>query len=274
MLNARGTSATTDVALGDGDDRIYVASQADADLDSAPEFLRGDLDAILGTLNLDAGRGRNTLMISDEASATGDGAVLITRSGADMLVTGLAPKPISYRAAADGTFAGGITYWTGSGNDTITIDATHLRPGVQTLTALNTGLGNDVVTVDVDAGEDDALVIDTQGAVQHVLPIAGGLSSGDHHAPADVVGVWIDGVPLGCRRVRRPPRDSARSACSSTRRSARSSSSGIERSIVLGFTVDGLVLAVADDDAVRSRRRTSSAATTTPSTRRRRRCRS
>ncbi|MDX6679029.1 MAG: hypothetical protein QOE31_3081, partial [Solirubrobacteraceae bacterium] len=78
VLDVRGTSATTNVALGDGDDRAYVASQADADLQSAPEFLRGDLDAILGTLNLDAGRGANTLMISDEASGTGDGAVLIT----------------------------------------------------------------------------------------------------------------------------------------------------------------------------------------------------
>ena len=52
----------------------------------------------------------------------------------------------------------------------ITIDGTHRSAGVRTVTSLNTGLGNDVVTVDLDAGEDDFFVLDTQGAYEHLLP--------------------------------------------------------------------------------------------------------
>ncbi|MEY2518221.1 MAG: large repetitive protein, partial [bacterium] len=210
VFNVQGTSAVTNVKLAGGDDRIYVSSQADVGVAGHPDFLRGRLDDLRGTLNLDAGAGRHTLMISDEASASGDGAVRITEDRAlaaavdpnvatdgEIYVTGLAPRAISYRATAvTGNFAGGITYWTGSGADTISIDGTHVRAGVQTLTALNTGLGNDVVTVDVDAGEDDALVVDAQGQAQHVLAIAGGLSAGDHNAPADAVSVSVDGTPL------------------------------------------------------------------------------
>ena len=67
-----------------------------------------------------------------------------------------------------------MTIWTGSGADTIFIDATHLRPGVRTVTSLNTGLGNDDVTVDLDAGQDGIFVLDTQGGIDHVLGVSGG----------------------------------------------------------------------------------------------------
>ena len=184
VLNVRATSTVTDAYLGDGDDRIYVSSLAAVGLADRPDFLTGNLGSIQGTLNIDAGSGRHTLMISDHTSSSGDGSVLITESyalaaaadssvlaSAEIFITGLAPKAITYRAAADGTFADGITIWAGSGADTITVDGSHVRNGVQTVTALNTGLGNESVTVDLHAGEDGMFVLDTQGPEQ-LQPLA------------------------------------------------------------------------------------------------------
>jgi Ca2+-binding RTX toxin-like protein len=212
VLNVQGTSAITrtDIALGDGDERIYVSSQADyglAEPEDRPDYLRGHLDDVRGTLNLDAGSGRHLLMISDEAALLGDGGVWITEEwtagdaaamrlapDAEILVAGLAQGAITFRAAADGTFADGITIWAGSGADAISIDATHERDGVRTVTALHTGLGDDEVWVDLQAADDGFFVLDTQGGHQHVLAIADGLRAGDHHTAPDTVRAWIDGV--------------------------------------------------------------------------------
>jgi hypothetical protein len=228
VINVRGTGATshTDVHTGAGDDRIYVSSRADVPLTgpgSRPDYLFGDLSLIGGTLNLDAGTGRHTLLISDEAALVGDDDVVITgdrdkaisRDGrtdadprltsaaeladADIYVVGLAGRAITYTAAPTGTFADGIRVWTGHGDDTISIDDTHDRRdrGVRTITFLNTGLGNDLVNVDLQAGEDDMLVLNTQGAYdQNVRDIT--LYGGDDVRPGDVVmGVTIGGVAVG-----------------------------------------------------------------------------
>ena len=77
VLNVQGTGATsrTDIHLGAGDDRIFISSLADF-RPGGPytDFLRGTLDDILGTLNIDAGAGRQLLMISDEANTVGKNA--------------------------------------------------------------------------------------------------------------------------------------------------------------------------------------------------------
>ncbi len=78
MLNVRGTRPVTNVSLGEGDDRVYISSKADVALSGKPEFLAGDLDDVAGTLNLDLGTGRHTLLISDEGSGVGDPNVLMT----------------------------------------------------------------------------------------------------------------------------------------------------------------------------------------------------
>ncbi len=174
VLNVQGTSALTNVSLAGGDDRVYVSSRAAYGLADRPAYLAGDLNALAGTLNLDLGTGRHTLMISDEAATAGDTVRITKGTTADIAITGLAVGDITFTVAATGNLADGVTIWTGSGADTIFIDATHLRPGVRTVTALNTGLGNDVVTVDLDAGSDDMLVLDTQGGIDHVLGVSGG----------------------------------------------------------------------------------------------------
>ena len=227
VVNVRGTGATshTDLHTGAGDDRIYVSSLANVPLTgqgSRPDYLFGDLSLIGGTLNIDAGTGRQTLMISDEASLVGDTNVVITddrskaltRDGranadnrltsaselanADIYVIGLAGRAITFSAAPAGTFANGVWIWSGYGADTISVDGTHDRrdQGVRTVTFLNTGLGNDDVTVTLDRLEDDMLVLNTQGAYdQNVRTID--LYGGDDLRPGDqVLGVTIGGVAV------------------------------------------------------------------------------
>ena len=81
VVNVRGTGAVshTDLHTGAGDDRIYVSSLAAVPLTGRPDYLFGDLSLIGGTLNIDAGTGRQTLMISDEAGQAARTA-LITRT--------------------------------------------------------------------------------------------------------------------------------------------------------------------------------------------------
>jgi Ca2+-binding RTX toxin-like protein len=212
VFNIRGTSAVTNLDTHDGDEQIYVSSTADLKLGDYIEFLPGDLNDLRGTLNLYAGSGRHKLMISDEAALVGDTNVLITdvwsaaagrdkdvAPNAEIFIVGLATSQvagsITYRAD-NANFADGITMWTGYGDDTITIDGTHLRSGLRTITTLNTGLGDDTVTVDLQVGEDDFFVLNTQGPYSHVLELETDISAGDHKTPADDVTVLIDGVQL------------------------------------------------------------------------------
>jgi len=209
VFNVRGTSAVTNLNLGDGDERIYVSSQADPGLQTTTDFLRGHLDDVAGTLNIDAGRGSHELMISDEAAVEGDTNVLITDTPApakardatlgdtEMYVIGLAGGAITYRADdAAGDFAKGISIWSGFGADVFTIDGTHRRGGLATVTSLNTGLGDDVLTVALDQGEDGIFVLNTQGPYDNQIVLGVDLTAGDHRGGADDVRVFIDGVEL------------------------------------------------------------------------------
>jgi hypothetical protein len=87
-----------------------------------------------------AGEGRHLLFISDEAVVTGDTNVVMTDQpitptrlpGAEIEIRGLSVGSITYQASATANFADGITVWAGYGNDTVTIDGTHLRAGLLT----------------------------------------------------------------------------------------------------------------------------------------------
>ena len=165
VVNVRGTTALTTLYLGGGDERIYVSSQAAETLEGpGTDFLTGDLDGILGELRILAGDGRHLLMISDEAAFSGDQNVIVTDGGeTEIFISGLAPAGIGYSCSAAGTYAGGITVWTGWGSDSLLVEATHRRDGVRTVTSVNTGLGNDTVEVCLDAGQDGFFVLNTQG---------------------------------------------------------------------------------------------------------------
>ena len=175
-------------------------------------------------------------MISAEGSNVGDANALITRSyatvhaasptttltsTADLYLTGFAPAGISITAAAAGNFGGGITIWTGSGNDHITVDATHYRAGVNEVTTLNTGLGNDNVTVNLTDGVDGAFVLDAQGPDENLLHLGDPVQTGDYNTPADTVGVSRRRIAAHLRPVRRRRDRSTRSGSWSARSRAR-----------------------------------------------------
>jgi len=223
-FNVQGTSSLTNVFTGAGDDRIYVSSAANVGRDDYPDFLRGDLDDIAGMLNLDAGSGRNLLMISDEASVNGDNVVITdteadalakddqaNRAGAlrpdspdapdtEIYVVGLAAGTITYRADTGldpGDFSAGVTIWSGFGDDKFTVDGTHLRSDVFTVNTLNTGLGSDTVDVTLLEGSDEFFVLNAQGPYNNKLELDADLSAGDHRTPADSVKVFVGSEELG-----------------------------------------------------------------------------
>ncbi|MCH9023100.1 MAG: hypothetical protein IID32_10110, partial [Planctomycetes bacterium] len=77
-INVKGTTAVTHLNLNDGDERVYVSSQADVSLGESIDFLQGHLDNILGDLHINAGTGRHQLMFSDYSATAGDADVRIT----------------------------------------------------------------------------------------------------------------------------------------------------------------------------------------------------
>ncbi|MFN8136916.1 MAG: calcium-binding protein [Propionicimonas sp.] len=175
VLNVRGTTATTNVDLGAGDDRVYVSSIADVRLDGHPDALGGVLDDLRGTINLQLGAGHHTLLVSDQASTAGDEDVLVTdritaardrdaavADWAEIAMLGLAAGAISY-AADGGDFSGGIRVWLGAGDDHLRLDGAFRRDGVRTTTWLSTGLGDDTVVATLTDGEDGFVVLHLQG---------------------------------------------------------------------------------------------------------------
>ena len=200
ILNVQGTTAVTNIALGDGNDRIYVSSAANVAYDPSPGavlpgFLSGHLHNINGALNIDAGAGSAQLLISGEASTLDNADIVITDrilgtepAGAEIAVRGLTggdnafgwvdlpQATITYGGSGD--FANGVSVWTGFGADVLWIDGTIADAGVRTITSVNTGLGDDVVYVDLDSTEtngadtsDGLLVLNTQGGWNDYLAL-------------------------------------------------------------------------------------------------------
>ncbi|MCX7200338.1 MAG: hypothetical protein NTW37_20745, partial [Proteobacteria bacterium] len=148
-----------------------TAKRSDDSTFAGTTAMRGTLDRVTGTLNIDAGSGINTLMVSDAGSRTADTAVLVTRDR----ISGLAPAVVNYvTTGIGGTYAGGITIWSGYAADTVTVTSTRQDSGplvgglaVRTVTSLNTGLGDDRVTVSLSAATDGFFAVNTQGPFDH-----------------------------------------------------------------------------------------------------------
>ena len=166
---------------------VSAISALDGSTFAGVTSMKGTLDNVAGVLNIDAGGGDNTLMVSDAGSRVGATGALLTNS----LISGLAPADISYQAS--GTFAGGITVWSGYGNDTIDVTSTRKDngAGVRTITTLNTGLGDDNVTVSLSAATDGFFVLNTQGPFNHDYLQPGTVSSDN-----DTVNASASSLPL------------------------------------------------------------------------------
>ncbi|HVP74739.1 MAG TPA: hypothetical protein VMS63_01865, partial [Gaiellaceae bacterium] len=287
VVNVQGTTATTNLSTAAGDDRIYVSSGANVGLNDHPSFIAGTLDNLLGTLNIDAGTGNQTLMISDEASTVGVASALMTRDvnaarlvnptlspTAELYLTGFAVGGISLEAAPTGSFGGGIDIWMGSGDDHVTVNATHFRSSVNEVTELNTGLGNDHATVNVQDGADGSFVLDAQGPDENVLNLVNSVQTGDYNTPADSVGIVLTGPTaatltpdqfvvdalLGQIGIMVSPEPGTVATVSLTKRAVWQSTLGASRTVMLGAaafdhadpahdvsaTVNGVAVALSD----------------------------
>ena len=143
-FNVQATDADTVTYLntGSGEDRIYVTSDADANLTNQPDA-HGVLDGIDGELNIDAGSDENALYVSDYSSNVADTNLHISNNS----ITGFngpAPAVIKY-AATDGNFNKDLVIWAGTQSDTITVDSVY------------TG-GTSVTTVYANSGDDTLIV--------------------------------------------------------------------------------------------------------------------
>jgi hypothetical protein len=220
VLNIQGTSATTNVNLGGGDDEIYISSLSDLDFTKREPSFIGNLDRILGTLNLDGGSGDQRLLISDASSLTGDFVSIVNRlpfrglpgqdlskldAGAELYVIGASPAPISIQAdRVEGTFLGGFRIETGSGDDTVNITSTIFRNRITNAAELelDTGLGNDNVFATLTESGNSSLIIRTQGEFNYRMHLRSGLNIADLTDPEDEIGVFVDGVRLGSDQFR------------------------------------------------------------------------
>lgn len=180
VVNVRGSLATehTQLVTGDGDDRVLVSDVTDLSPgEPTPGLLLGHLRDVEGDVDLLAGAGDNLLMVSrrDDTEGVVDGRVTPDTIAGFAGLPGDDASTITYDA--DGTFARGVTVWTGEGEDVVDVtgvrsdgDPTTLAwqdrddsgdPIRTTTTTLNVGDGADDVTVDVRDG-DGLLVVNLE----------------------------------------------------------------------------------------------------------------
>ena len=220
VLNIQGSSATTNVDLGGGNDEIYISSLSDLDFTKRDPSFIGNLDRIRGTLNIDGGTGDQRLLISDASSLTGDFVSIINRppfrglpgqdltnldASAELFVIGASPAPISIQAdRVEGTFREGFRIETGAGDDTVNITNTIYRNRIANAAELelDTGLGNDDVFATLTESGNSDLIIRTQGEFNYRMILRSGLNIADLTNPEDEIAVFVDGVRLGSDQFR------------------------------------------------------------------------
>ena len=220
ILNIQGTSATTNVNLGGGNDEIYVSSLSDLNFTKREPTFIGNLDGILGTLNIDGGTGDQRLFISDASSVASDFVTITNRiparglpgenltnldRNAELFVIGVSPAPISIMAdGVAGSFREGFRIETGSGDDTVNITNTIWRTRIADAgrLELDTGLGNDNVFASLTESGNSSLIIRTQGEFNYRLRLRSGLNIADLTNPEDQISVLVDGVHLSSDQFR------------------------------------------------------------------------
>jgi Ca2+-binding RTX toxin-like protein len=211
VLNIQGTSATTNIDLGGGDDELYVSSLSDIDFVKRDHSFIGNLDGIGGTLNIDGGSGDQKILISDASSVDGDFVSVIDRlplrnlpekdlnRSSELFIIGASPAPISVQAdRVDGSFRNGFRFETGSGDDTINITTTFFRNRIVDAGKfdLDTGLGNDNVYASLTADGNSPLIINTESEFNYRMIMRSVPNLADLTDPEDNVSVIVDGVRL------------------------------------------------------------------------------
>ncbi|MDG1365231.1 MAG: FlgD immunoglobulin-like domain containing protein [Akkermansiaceae bacterium] len=217
VLNVQGTSATTNIDLGGGDDELYVSSLSDIDFVKRDHSFIGNLDGIGGTLNIDGGSGDQKLLISDASSMDGDFVSVIDRlplrnlaekhlnRSSELFIIGASPAPISIQAdRVDGSFRKGFRIETGSGDDTVNVTSTIFRNRIVDAGKfdLDTGLGNDNVFASLTADGNSPLIINTESEFNYRMIMRSVPNLANLTNPEDNVLITVDGVRLSSDRFR------------------------------------------------------------------------
>jgi hypothetical protein len=157
--NIRGTTADTYIETQDGDDKFFIASDANENHATAlpVRVLYGLLDYIEGDLHLNLNAGQHRLLMSDSFSAIPKGvgsngfAVL---SNSSLINLGDAVGDIFY-SSLGGNWSNDVTLWMGTGDDKIDVVSIPSAPGSpsRTTTSVHCGRGRDVVHVNLAAEE-------------------------------------------------------------------------------------------------------------------------
>ncbi|MCA9166726.1 MAG: hypothetical protein KDB23_03625, partial [Planctomycetales bacterium] len=167
-FNVQNIGTPTNIKGGDGDDLIFVASDA-AVVDTDDPFAlnlpvsHGDLTGIQAELTIDAQKGKNSLMISDYGRTTPSNGVIAST------YIDLAPNRIFY-SATGGNFDNHVVIWTGSDVDTLMVDSVNVVD--QSVTTIYTGDGDDRITAPVQGiNQSDLADLDTRHL--HILGMNG-----------------------------------------------------------------------------------------------------
>ncbi len=152
VVNVRGTSAITSITTQDGDDDVFISSDANEDVttSSTVDFLHGWLDYIERDLTINVTKGRHRLLISDESSNVGKGPAILSSSSFTAIHDDVGDI---FFTANGGNWISGVNLWLSPENDDVSIvsiasDPT--SPTLQTTTSVHCGDGNDKLTISID----------------------------------------------------------------------------------------------------------------------------
>lgn len=168
VSNVRGTSAETYINTQEGDDKFFLASDADeVNVTAAfPEVLYGFLDYMEGDLHISSGRGRHRLLMSDAFSVIDKGVGSKGQAElTDSSLLNLADNigNIYFSANGAGNWFDGIDLWLGRGDDHLNVTSIQALAPYRTTTCVHAGKGRDVLTISLEISEYSLFVGNGQG---------------------------------------------------------------------------------------------------------------
>lgn len=165
VVNVRGTTAITTIYTQGFDDKFFVSSEANQNIENAAsvDFLHGWLDYLHEDVTLVAQSGRHRLMISDESSSISKGydsngtknfgPTVLSRES----MTDIHPALGNiYFTAVDGHWSDGVNVWLGKNDDRLdVVSVPSNKPGslLRTTTQVNCGSGDDEVNIILSESE-------------------------------------------------------------------------------------------------------------------------
>ena len=159
VCNIRGTSAETFVTTQEGDDSIFISSDANVIVEEAKNIpiIYGWLDYIHRNLHIEVGTGRHRLLMSDVFSDVpkGHGFYGFAQLNSSSLKNLTDDLGNIYFNAEDGNWADGVNLWLSPGDDHLEVASIPTMLPYRTTTSVHAGNGADILIIDLDSIEND-----------------------------------------------------------------------------------------------------------------------